>query len=602
MDIKSFEVLRPLSLLYVEDDAATREELVMMLQPWVRELFVAADGQAGLELFEAKRPDIVVTDIQMPRLNGLAMSNEIRRLVPDQAIVIVSAYNDTEYLFKAIELGIDHYVTKPVNVGKLFGKLVALARNILAVRDRELNQRLLTQYKLLVDQSAIVCKFDASGRITYVNDKLSEISGFAPRELIGCDVSALRHPTEPKDRISTTLAQLGAGKNWSGIVRNRTRHGDLYVVESRLVPILDATGRVTEIVSLDVDITTHYKVYEDLVETLSQSKRSDAEQRHFFKEYKRALELGSSICVTDRHHRIVSVNQPFERLIGFQSDELQGKLVSEIMPDEAGERCLDEVQQGERVQFVSRIVRFQGKGDRVLHFSVGFVGVHNLAGAVESVILMCQDVSEAVRLNREIVDTQRELLYMLGEVVESRSLETGQHIRRVAKVSHFLAIKAGLSPEFAELIETAAPMHDIGKVGIRDAILHKPGKLDVAEFEEMKTHANIGYHILGTVDRPLIGVAAAIAHEHHERYDGEGYPAGLKADDISIEARIVGMADVLDALSSPRAYKAAWPEQRILDYFKEQRGRQFDPRLVDLLLDNWSAVQSLRGVSPADAA
>ena len=122
------------------------------------------------------------------------------------------------------------------------------------------------------------------------------------------------------------------------------------------------------------------------------------------------------------------------------------------------------------------------------------------------------------------------------------------------------------------------------------------------EFEEMKTHANIGYHILGTVDRPLIGVAAAIAHEHHERYDGEGYPAGLKADDISIEARIVGMADVLDALSSPRAYKAAWPEQRILDYFKEQRGRQFDPRLVDLLLDNWSAVQSLRGVSPADAA
>jgi len=343
-------------------------------------------------------------------------------------------------------------------------------------------------------------------------------------------------------------------------------------------------------------------VYEDLVETLSQSKRSDAEQRHFFKEYKRALELGSSICVTDRQHRIVSVNQPFERLIGFQSDELQGKLVSEIMPDEAGERCLDDVQQGERVQFVSRIVRFQGKGDRVLHFSVGFVGVHNLAGAVESVILMCQDVSEAVRLNREIVDTQRELLYMLGEVVESRSLETGQHIRRVAKVSHFLAIKAGLSPEFAELIETAAPMHDIGKVGIRDAILHKPGKLDVAEFEEMKTHANIGYHILGTVDRPLIGVAAAIAHEHHERYDGEGYPAGLKADDISIEARIVGMADVLDALSSPRAYKAAWPEQRILDYFKEQRGRQFDPRLVDLLLDNWSAVQSLRGVSPADAA
>jgi response regulator RpfG family c-di-GMP phosphodiesterase len=140
----------------------------------------------------------------------------------------------------------------------------------------------------------------------------------------------------------------------------------------------------------------------------------------------------------------------------------------------------------------------------------------------------------------------------------------------------------------------AAPMHDIGKVGIADAILNKPGKFDPAEFEEMKKHADIGFRILGNVERPLMGVAAAIAHEHHERFDGLGYPNGMLGTDISIEARIVSIADVLDALSSSRSYKNAWDDQRIKAYFLAQRGLQFDPNLVDILLTHWNTIQSLR--------
>jgi response regulator RpfG family c-di-GMP phosphodiesterase len=263
------------------------------------------------------------------------------------------------------------------------------------------------------------------------------------------------------------------------------------------------------------------------------------------------------------------------------------------------ERCLDQVQQANREHFTSRTSRFLGSDGQELQFSVGFVGVHDLDGQVESIIMICQDITESTRLAREITDTQRELLYMLGEVVESRSQETGQHIRRVAQVSKFLAIKAGLSEESADLIEMAAPMHDVGKVGISDAILHKPGKLDADEFEEMKKHATIGFNILGMVDRPLIGIAASIAHEHHERFDGEGYPRGLKGAEIAIEARIVGIADVLDALASSRVYKTAWTEQRILDYFKAERGNQFDPHLIDLLLENWEEIKSLRSQASA---
>ena len=602
MDTTVFKVLKSVSVLYVEDDNATREELAMILEPWVGQLHVAADGQAGLALFGEKRHDIVVTDIQMPKINGLVMSGKIRELVPNQPIVVVSAYNDVEYLFKAIELGIDHYITKPIDVELLLKKLSAMATGILAVRERERNQALLAQYKTLVDQSAIVCKFDPSGRISYVNDKLCETSGFTPADLIGCDIGVLNHASEPVGNCRRMLDQVNGGARWAGIVRKRTRQGDLLVVESSLVPIFDERGRVTEVVSLDVDITEHSKVYENLVETLSRSNSSFAEQRHFFGEYKRALELGSCICVTDRQHLIVSANAQFEALIGYNAEQLKGMPVSQIMPDASAERCLDQVQQANRDHFTSRISRFLGGQGQELQFSVGFVGVHDMVGEVESIIMICQDITESNRLSREVTDTQRELLFMLGEVVETRSLETGQHIRRVAQVARFLAIKSGLSEEAADLIEMAAPMHDIGKVGIADAILNKPGKLEPVEFEEMKKHADIGFRILGKVERPLIGVAAAIAHEHHERFDGQGYPNGLSGADISLEARIVSIADVLDALASSRSYKKAWDDQRIQDYFLAQRGLQFDPHLVDILLTHWETIHALRdGTMPRNS-
>lgn len=143
MDKLALASLKSIRILYVEDDAATREELAMMLTPWVRELIVAVDGQNGLDQFRASRPDIVVTDIQMPRVSGLAMCGEIRSLAPEQPIVVLSAYNDVEFLFRAIELGINQYITKPVNVERLLLRLAQMADVLLALRERERNRVLL---------------------------------------------------------------------------------------------------------------------------------------------------------------------------------------------------------------------------------------------------------------------------------------------------------------------------------------------------------------------------------------------------------------------------------------------------------------------------
>lgn len=189
-------------------------------------------------------------------------------------------------------------------------------------------------------------------------------------------------------------------------------------------------------------------------------------------------------------------------------------------------------------------------------------------------------------LNLEIEDTQREILYTLGEVTEARSEETGFHIKRVSKYSTILAREYGLSEREIELIAKASPIHDIGKVAIPDEILNKKGKLTGEEFNIIKTHTTIGHNLLKNSEGEILKAAAIIAHEHHEKYDGKGYPRGLSGEDIHIYGRITAIADVFDALGSERVYKKAWVMGDILNLFKTERGKHFDPDLVDILFEN----------------
>lgn len=203
--------------------------------------------------------------------------------------------------------------------------------------------------------------------------------------------------------------------------------------------------------------------------------------------------------------------------------------------------------------------------------------------------VFCANVAVAfqnIQLNQELEDTQKEIVNTLGTVAEFRSSEVGQHIERVAEYSYLLAIKYGLSDQEAERIRMASPMHDIGKLGIPDSILNKPGKLTTQEFDVMKTHPMLGYEMLKNSRRPILQAAAIIARQHQEKWNGSGYPDGLTGDNIHIYGRITAIADVYDALGSKRVYKGPWPLGDILDYFKEQKGQHFDPQLVDLFIDN----------------
>ncbi|PFG10221.1 MULTISPECIES: HD domain-containing phosphohydrolase [unclassified Marinobacter] len=185
---------------------------------------------------------------------------------------------------------------------------------------------------------------------------------------------------------------------------------------------------------------------------------------------------------------------------------------------------------------------------------------------------------------QELRESRLEIIRRLGHAAEWRDEETGNHIIRMSKMCALLASKAGWSEEQCDLILQASPMHDIGKIGIPDAILLKPGTLDPQEWQTMKTHPKIGGRLLEGNNSELLVLAREIALNHHEKWDGSGYPGGLRGEDIPLSGRIAALADVFDALTSARPYKKAWPVEDAVELVRENRGTHFDPELVDLFL------------------
>lgn len=284
------------------------------------------------------------------------------------------------------------------------------------------------------------------------------------------------------------------------------------------------------------------------------------------------------------------------------------------MPDMNGYEVCEELKRHEKTRdipiiFISALSDIT---DKIKAFNIGGVDYINKPFQFEEVKArvkthlklqsyqreMAQQVADGVAeinaLNQEIIDTQRELIFTMGEICETRSKETGLHVKRVAEYSYLLAQLSGCDENTASLIQQASPMHDIGKVAISDEILHKVTPFTPDEWEIMKTHAELGHSMLSVSKRPLLQMAATIALEHHERWDGGGYPNGLAGENISLAGRITAIADVFDALGSARCYKKAWALPDILEFFKNGHGKHFDPRLMDLFFENLEQFLAIR--------
>ncbi|ALS98130.1 DUF3369 domain-containing protein [Lacimicrobium alkaliphilum] len=206
-----------------------------------------------------------------------------------------------------------------------------------------------------------------------------------------------------------------------------------------------------------------------------------------------------------------------------------------------------------------------------------------------------------VLLTKDIEDTQREIVERLGQALE-RQMGGGKHIQRMTMICELLGREYGLEKEEINILKLAIPLHDVGKLKIPEAILLKPGQLNDEEKEVVRHHTEFGYQLLKDSRRPIIQAAAKMARDHHEHWDGNGYPQGLKGDEISIFSRITALADVFDALQARRCYKDAWPMEKVLENIQAQRGKQFEPKLVDILLDNKDKLEAIAVAYPDDLA
>jgi PAS domain S-box-containing protein len=313
-------------------------------------------------------------------------------------------------------------------------------------------------------------------------------------------------------------------------------------------------------------------------------------QKNELKKLLDAYDKNVIFSTTDLDGKITHASEAFCEICGYKESELLGRTHNIIrhpdMPDSAFEDMWKTIKSGKTWRGDVKNRRKDGS----FYWADSEVEPVFENKHVVSYIAIRHDVTAA----KEIGDIQREIIFTMGAIGENRSKETGNHVKRVAAYSELFAKYYGLDKQEIGMLKEASPMHDIGKVAIADNILNKPDKLDKEEYNIMQTHTTKGYNMLKLSDRPLLRTAAIVAYEHHEKWDGSGYPRGLSGTNIHIYGRITAIADVFDALGSDRCYKVAWRDEDIFALLKEQKAKHFDPKLVDIFFDHIDEFLSIR--------
>ena len=698
------------TVLYVEDEQDIREELSEILEYYFKNVIVAEDGVEAIELYKKNNIDLVLTDICMPKMDGLELTKQIKIDNPHTPVLVVTSHTEHHFLIDCIKLRVDGYILKPLDLDTLDAELKLRIEDIELKANLKQKEQILKEYKDTVDDSSIVSKTDPKGIITYVNDKFCELSGYSKEELIGKPHNLVRHPDMPKEVFKELWHTIKDKKEtWYGTVKNKKKDGGYYWVKATIKPILDVNGKIIEFIGLRVDITesiqstqlleeykntvdessivskanlngiitfvndkfielsgytkeeligkTHNIVrhpdmpketFKDLWETIKNKKQTwkgrvknrkkdggfywvDAtirpilnevgeieefiglrnditeqiEVQEYFKEklegseknlqesiklsqeYEKAINESNILSRSDPKGKITFVNDKFIEITGYSKEEVMGKnhriLRHPDTPKEIIKELWSTITSGKTFKGVLKNKKKNGEPYWV---NTTIVPIFNDRDEIIEYMAMRNDLTEIFNLHEEIEETQKEVIYKMGEVGETRSKETGNHVKRVAEYSKLLATLYGMDDREAEILRMASPMHDIGKVGIADSILKKPAKLTEEEFEIMKGHSEIGYNVLKGSNREVLKAAAIVSYEHHEKYNGKGYPRGLRGEDIHIYGRITAVADVFDALGSERCYKKAWEDENIFNLFKAERGEHFDPKLIDLFFEH----------------
>ena len=587
---------RNINILYVEDDKSIIEFVkIIFKKDNYTNVTYALNGEEGLSLYKNKHFDLVITDMNMPKMDGFRMIENIRHLNPKQVFMMITATDNKDDLIKAIQLRINYFIEKPIQPKNFRMILVECISFINQKKDLALSNTLLMQYKQAMDSSAILSKTDTKGRIIYVNDQFCKLSQYTESELLGKQHNILRDPNMPSSIFKDLWETIQSKKQWKGTIQNQAKDGSIYIVDALIIPILDNNNEIIEYIGIRRDITENEKYKDILKNELDFTTKGLDEKIHLISEYEKVINESATVSRTDLNGDIIYVNKKFCVLNGYTEEELIGKPHSILRSPDVPKEFFKELWEViESKQVWQGIFQNNTKDNKTTYMDTTIVPILDIDGEIIEYMSIRHNVTQLVNLKEEIEDTQKEVVFTMGAIGESRSKETGNHVKRVAEYSYLLAILSGVEEKDAQILKLASPMHDIGKVGIPDSILNKPGKLTFEEFEIMKTHAEKGYEMLKGSNRDILKVSAIVAYEHHEKWDGTGYPNALIAKDIHIYGRITAICDVFDALGSDRAYKKAWTLDQILELFREQKGKHFDPDLTDFFFNNLDEFLKIR--------
>jgi PAS domain S-box-containing protein len=434
---------------------------------------------------------------------------------------------------------------------------------------------------------------DLSGTVTFANPSFYQLIGWDEREELP-NISTLYPATaELEDKI-LRLAE-------SDMVYNLETH--LVTRSKQARRVLDTSWVIRDERGVVTGYTTHFK---DVTYVKNLEARLKISERNYMVLFDTIL---SSIIIIDPFGKILNCNYYAEKLYGYKWDDIVGKDFNEVFQVHKKSLPMDQIialVNKNKGRYVETDVPRRGMDGTIKFTYASYSALTSTTGETIAYSIMERDLTERVRLEKklqdsfqQIKDTQSAAILGFARLTEYRDMDTGKHLERIREYTRVLATGLARLPKYADYITAdyvedlclSSVLHDVGKVGIEDAVLLKPGKLDALEYEKIKQHARLGGEALKAVDQQIkresfLTIGKEVAFYHHERWDGSGYPAGKKGEDIPLSARIVALADVYDALTSKRSYKDAISHEDAISIIVAEKGTHFDPDVVDVFEQN----------------
>ena len=442
--------------------------------------------------------------------------------------------------------------------------------NVLAVDDEELIvkhlEKNLSNY--CKNFKACICPTDA-----YEYFKNNEI------DIVICDI---RMPIMNGIELCQKLKELNEHVTIVMLSASNDSNYLLDAINMGINKFLIKPCRIKEILNVlegfatQICATKEADTYNSFMQEKLEIKNKDFDEMiNHLHQYERAINKTNLVRKIDPNGIITSVNKKFRKTRDINQNAMAGNRLNSY------EKIIDTLNKEKNYE-TTNIFENENK----TYLKSNYFPIYDLNDNLKELLEISHDVSEIHHLNDELYKTQEAIIFMLSSVIENRCKETASHVQRVSFYSEILGKEYGLDENDIELLKMASPLHDIGKITVADDILNKPGALSDKEFELIKGHTTIGYEILKNSDKDILNTAAMIAYEHHENWDGTGYPQNLKEEEIHIFSRITSIADVFDALTHDRCYKKAWSTDKVISYIKEESGKKFEPKLVEIFLNN----------------